>query len=88
MNLRLLGGHFQLARPDLIGQVLGVLAIDGAPDAHARAQNLPDRAAEVPRVTLLSHDTRNLDDVIHGEVSGVLHVLDLFEKRSEVAARM
>jgi hypothetical protein len=70
-------GDLDVAVGELGLQVLGVLAVDGAADGDAGAENLLDGAGEVLGHGAGAHDPGDLDDVVEGDVPVVLDVLSL-----------
>jgi hypothetical protein len=71
------GGDLDLAVVNLLLQILGVLAVDGAADADAGAEDLLDGAGELLGHGPGLHDLGDLDDVVEADVARVLDVLDL-----------
>jgi hypothetical protein len=76
-TLFLSGRDLHLAVVNLLLEVLGVLAVDGAADADAGAENLLDAAGHFLGHGPGPHGPGNLDDVVETDVAAVLDVLDL-----------
>ncbi len=66
-----------LAIGDLLLQILGVLAVDGAPNADAGPKDLLDGPGHLLGHGPVPHDPGDLDDVVEADVTTVLDVLDL-----------
>lgn len=64
-----------LARLNVIGDILGAAAIDLAADGESSTENLKDTTAELLGHRARAHDAGNLDDLVHGDGLGVLDVL-------------
>lgn len=64
-----------LARLNVIGDILGAAAINLAADGESSTENLKDTTAELLGHRASAHDAGNLDDLIHGDGLGVLDVL-------------
>ena len=62
---------------DSIDDIVGVLAVHGAAHRLGRAQHLLHGAGELLGHGPGPHHPRGVDDVVHGDVPGVLDVLDL-----------
>ena len=79
MNLviTLLSGDLHLAVVYLRLQILGVLAVNGAADADAGAEDLLDSPGHLLGHGPGLHDLGDLDDVVEADVAVVLDVLHL-----------
>ncbi|KAG1332013.1 putative 60S ribosomal protein L12-like [Cocos nucifera] len=73
----LFGGDLDVAVGDLLLEVLGVLAVDGAADGDAGAEDFLDGAGEVLGHGSRPHHPGDLNDVVEGDVAVVLDVLGL-----------
>ena len=71
------GGDLDLTIIDLLLQVLGVLAINGAPNADAGPEDLLDGAGHLLGHGPGPHGLGDLDNVVEADVATVLDVLDL-----------
>uniref|UniRef100_A0A2P2KFV1 60S ribosomal protein L12-like n=1 Tax=Rhizophora mucronata TaxID=61149 RepID=A0A2P2KFV1_RHIMU len=69
--------NFNLTISDLLLQVLGILVVNGAPNGHARAEDLLNGPTQVLGHGPGPHDLGDLDDVIKGDVAVVPNVLGL-----------
>lgn len=68
-------GDLNLARLDVVGDILGAAAIDLAAGAESSAKDLLDGALQVLGHGLESHGLSDGDDLIEGDALGVLDVL-------------
>ena len=73
----LLGGDLDLAGANLVTQILGVHAVDGAAHGESRAEHFLDGSTELLGERLESQHAGNLNNVIERDVSTVL---DCWEK--------
>jgi hypothetical protein len=75
--LCLLLWHLSLSISDLVDEVVWVLAVNGATDTVASAQELSADAGEVLGHRSLSHGSGGSQNIVPGDVTVVLDVLDL-----------
>ena len=73
----LLFGDLDLALVDLIDDVVGRLAVDGASDGLSGTEDLLDGTFQLARHRAVTHDAGDVDDLIERNVAAVLNVLDL-----------
>ncbi len=73
----LLGGDLDGAGVDVLLDLAGVLAVDGAANRGRGAENLEDGALEVLGEGAGPHDAGDLVDLVKGDVTAVGNVLDL-----------
>ena len=76
-NTNLGGGALNRPVIDTIDDVMRILSVDGAADRLGCAENLLDAAGELAGHRPGPHGAGGLVDVVHGDVSAVLDVLDL-----------
>lgn len=65
-------GNFNLSRSNLLANVLWRLTINRAPNRESSSQNFPDSSAQLLGKGLEAHLAGNFDDLVEGEVTGVL----------------
>lgn len=73
--MRLLFGDLNLARLDVIGDVLGAATVNLAASAKRSAKDFFDGALQIFGHGLEAHGAGNVDDLIEGNALGVLDVL-------------
>lgn len=71
-NIHLFLRDLDFAGIDGVAQVLGALAIDSAADRVGGTEDFLDSALQLTSVGLEAHSTGNFNNVIQGDVAGVL----------------